>query len=383
MLILSKCIFIFCCILFAIIVVIFNFNNFLRPLGKFSIGYFDIQLVDNNRLEKNSNIDKNRELMVRFWYPADNVNLKAENNYDYDAMASEIEFFSNYCSYKIPKLFFWGLMSIKTYSIPNKKISKKRDPYPVIILSNAWGTMAQHYTWLAEELASQGFIVVGINHPYIASIVRFPDGRIIKSLTGIKRKEGKIVYNQWKKEQMETMVQDDKFLLNKLTELNSDFSCPLYKKMDLNSIGIIGHSFAGSLALLMCLNDERVKVGIALDSAVRNNNMLVPFNKPFLHLLSEKSHVWKGSDGKEDYEILMKYSKIPGMKMKINIFKDIGHSVFSDLPLLLDQTLLTKLLSYFINFDLDTSIYSARKNIINAKNLIIPFFTDNLVKKIN
>ncbi len=350
----------------------FNLNNFPQPTGRYGVGEIDQYLIDKSRIESNNNKNSNRELMLHIWYPIDSKINKAQTLYDKDAITNIQEYVSQNSG--IPIWLLNNLKYTKTYAQKNKNISQSKQTYPVIIISNASNTMAQHYTWLTEELASQGYIVVGINHPYMAAITRFPDGRVVRSLINAKKKEGKSVWRNWKNEQVLIAIQDDKFVLDKLLQLDSDVSWPLRNKLDLNKIGICGHSFAGSLAMLVCLDDKRIKAGVALDSQIMLNDNLRTFPTPFLELIGQKSHQWRDEQGQQDFEKLMRFSNLPGMNMSFKTFKNLGHAAFSDIPLLLNQTFLTQILSKFIDVDVDASSGQVNKDIKLAKQDIVSFF---------
>jgi hypothetical protein len=60
-------------------------------------------------------------------------------------------------------------------------IAGRRPQYPLAILSPGAGNSRLLYSSGASFLASQGFVVVTVDHPYDASIVEFPDGGVILS----------------------------------------------------------------------------------------------------------------------------------------------------------------------------------------------------------
>jgi predicted dienelactone hydrolase len=262
----------------------------------------------------------------------------------------------------------------KTYAQDNVPISQDRAVFPVIIASHGAGPMIQQYSWLCEELASHGYIVIGINHPYVAAVTRFPDGRIIKSLIAAKKKEGKKAAKLWKQEQLEIAAKDVKFVLDTLAKLNMQPSWLLYNKLDLENIGICGHSAGGSLAMRMSLNDRRIKAGVALDSSMRGNPALKSFSTPFLVLMGGNSRYGPLGQERQDFENLTKLCHLPGMCMTIVMLKQVGHMAFSDMPLLLHSTLLTQLLSNFISVDIDASSAQASKMIKISKTHIVNFF---------
>ena len=232
---------------------------FREPSGKYGVGTREYHWVDTSRKELNNEPgDTYRELMAYVYYPATHKSKKPVTPYDKDALARQKAFV--YSKSKIPALLLKGWDSIKTYAQKNVGIVQSK--YPVIIISNSASTMVQHYTWLLEELASQGYIVIGVNHPYMAAITRFPDGRVIESLIAHKKSINKKVYEEWKQEQTNTCVDDIDFVLTKLEELNASDAF-LGDTLDLTKVGVVGHSFAGDLALL--ISDRNKNIGAIID----------------------------------------------------------------------------------------------------------------------
>ena len=60
-------------------------------------------------------------------------------------------------------------------------IASHGHPFPVLLFNPAWTGRRTQNTFLAEELASHGYIVAGIDHTYNSGPVAFPDGRVVNS----------------------------------------------------------------------------------------------------------------------------------------------------------------------------------------------------------
>lgn len=350
-----------------------NRNNFIAATGQFGIGTASYHLVDTKRQETNVASGGARELMLQIWYPAALQKEPHYMPYSEDALANMKEFIS--ISSKFPAWLFSGLRGILTHSYAgNVPVASDNESYPVIILLHGSGTMITHYAWIAEELASHGYIVIGINHPYVAAVTRFADNRLIKSLVNEKKKQGKEISKAWKQEQFEVAVQDISFVIDNLSAINEQVSLPFGHKLDLEHIGICGHSSGGSLAMRMCLEDNRIKAGISLDGSIRGNEELTPFATPFLVITAEKSHVREGQEGLQMVASLNQLCRKPGMQMTIMTFKGIGHGTFTDLPILLNTTLFTRLLSHVIHVDVNTSSVHACRAIEKIKTYLNDFF---------
>jgi hypothetical protein len=57
--------------------------------------------------------------------------------------------------------------------------SKPKDDAPLVIFSPAQGNTRLDYSLLVSNVASYGFTVIMLDHPYDADIVEFPDGSYI------------------------------------------------------------------------------------------------------------------------------------------------------------------------------------------------------------
>ncbi|ORX89071.1 hypothetical protein K493DRAFT_306063 [Basidiobolus meristosporus CBS 931.73] len=53
---------------------------------------------------------------------------------------------------------------------------------PVVIFSPGMGASRCLYTATLLDIASRGYFVVAVDHPYDADVVQFPDGRLVKGI---------------------------------------------------------------------------------------------------------------------------------------------------------------------------------------------------------
>jgi Platelet-activating factor acetylhydrolase, isoform II len=58
----------------------------------------------------------------------------------------------------------------------NAPVSPEQTSYPVVIMRAGASAFTADYTVLAEDLASHGYIVVGLDAPYRTFLVVLPDG---------------------------------------------------------------------------------------------------------------------------------------------------------------------------------------------------------------
>ena len=81
---------------------------------------------------------------------------------------------------------------------------------------------------------------------------------------------------------------DTRFLLDRLEEMNAPGGHPLFAgRLDLDRIGVLGHSMGGATAYRAALDDARIKAGINLDGAQFGAPLDRPMGIPFLFVDNE------------------------------------------------------------------------------------------------
>jgi hypothetical protein len=103
------------------------------------------------------------------------------------------------------------------------------------------GALATDYSTLAEDLASQGFMVVGSDSPYSTFVVVFPDGRVAKRTPAGNPQEDlpEQARRRVASEAVKVWSADTRFELDPLERLNStDSSGKFYGPLDLGSVGV-------------------------------------------------------------------------------------------------------------------------------------------------
>ena len=348
-----KYFFVIGCIVIVGILFLCNISQFRKPTGKYGIGTVLYHWIDSDRKEiLGDDHDANRELMVYFYYPTNQKLEKPTKLYDLDALQSEKDFVA--AKSNIPTWVFIGWNSIKTYAQDHAQLLQDVARYPVIIVPHGGGTMVQHYTWMLEELASHGYIVVGINHPYMAAATKFPDGRVVKSL--VHTTKDKQVLQAFKQEQLEVCVADIEFVIEKIKEINQ-MNAQFAGELDLEHVAVAGHSFGGHLALIVGSRNPELSAVIDIDGGQRAFPYILdkPYPTKCLMLFAEKSRQWRGEQGIQDRKILDQFCQDNKNNVSQIEIKNIGHGAFTDLPILMQSTLFSRWISRHINIDCDCS----------------------------
>lgn len=322
-----------------------------------------------------------RELMVRFWYPAEGErNLPSPySQQGTDALEALNGFLS--LSGKFTE-------EIMTHSAINIPIKQKQ--WPVIFFEHGYiASMPESYTAICEELANHGFMIVAIAHTNYAFKVEFPDGRTVNCDMS---KMSNMAKDYYKLEDYKVRFDNITFTINALSQYSKDSNDFFFNTIDMNNLGIIGHSFGGGSALQMCLTHPLFKAGISLDGLMigQTVNGLI---KPFKFLIAEESatnfedslETWatKYSIDKEfvnhscdEFKIMQKASTQPMSLVSYEIIPSIKHSSFMDL-------LILKELSFYKNetgsiMDCFIGTIDGRKTLQSINQKIVSFFKENL-----
>jgi predicted dienelactone hydrolase len=243
------------------------------PTGPFPIGSVNRHFVDESRREtRGDRAGGPRELMVQIWYPSE----RSGPGQPYRSRR-EVAFKKEH------------LALVRTHASPGVPLASAQKRYPLLIFSPSWGGCRNQNTFQVEELASQGFIVIGIDHPYGSSSMVFPDGRVAYSTLGewmdYSSDEKLAESIRADSAELEVRTADVRFVLDEIERLNRhDSGGLLTGRVDTASVGIFGHSFGGAVSAEACRLDPRIKAGIDLDGVLFGESAANGVDQPFLFM---------------------------------------------------------------------------------------------------
>ncbi len=179
-----------------------------------------------------------RELLVWFWYPADGATGLTDYLPENVRIATD-----SHRGTLIASFLTHDLAKVRSHARDRAAISGRQAEYPVVLLRAGGSSAVWNYTSLAEDLASHGYVVVGIDAPLRTSLVVMPDGRVIHgdAANDLDRLAGDAL-NRRANELVADWSRDLSLVLDKLTVLNG--SDPTFARhLDLTRVGVMGHSF--------------------------------------------------------------------------------------------------------------------------------------------
>ncbi len=146
------------------------------PTGPFAVGRALYDWTDDETLDALAPVaGTERELLVWIWYPTAAGQSAAIDDY----LPAPLRAAGEGQSGVLLTLLTRDPSKVHAHSLRNADVSPQQRSYPVVILRAGASLEVASYSTLAEDLASHGYVVVGIDAPYRTGTVAFPDGRVM------------------------------------------------------------------------------------------------------------------------------------------------------------------------------------------------------------
>jgi predicted dienelactone hydrolase len=300
-----------------------------KPTGEYGVGTITLPLVDTSRDgEKYANIDKkaeHRELMVQIWYPA-NRGITGETKSYLDDVTRDYILKSDLLK-AFPECLAW-INSLRTNSVNNAPIACDYNPntkqpkrYPVLVFSPGWGNFYSLYQSLFEDLASHGYIIVGVNHPGISGVTAMPDGNYYTSTYAHQT-------DTETNDAVQVLETDLRFVAQQLHEIDRNKTLPVSGHLDLKHLGILGHSIGGTAAFQTCIGCPEYLAALNLDGGPYGNGYYQKLIQKPMTLV--RTDIVYGADSENLFSTLWTNIK-QGYRIEV---AGAIHSSFGDYPIL-------------------------------------------------
>jgi hypothetical protein len=258
------------------------------PTGPYWVGQSIFRWVDSSRPEvMTENPADAREVIGVVWYPAEHGTGTKDGYFPGLSEVSQTLAESG----EVEGWEAFGLRLIRSNSYLDAEPEKQRGLFPVVLLSPGNGTNIEFYASIAGELASRGYFVVGINHPYDVAAVELSDGSVApynKAQWFLSMS----AHQAYTAERIKVRTADVSFVLNQLEIMNGDTNSLFAGLLDLSAVAIAGHSLGGITASEACKVDARFQACINLDGLqaggpFSTDKDVTPPAQPFLFLTKE------------------------------------------------------------------------------------------------
>ena len=243
--------------------------RFPAPSGPFAVGTTTAQWADPDR--------DGRIVVAQLWYPAAASDApgaqylgrtEAEASTVAGAMAENLG---------VPGFLFDAIPRARSHAVPDAAPVDRR--FPIVLFSPGSGGVRGQDTAWAEELASRGYLVAGLDHLQDSPVVVLDDG------TEVLSRMPDAYAAAWASE--DPAAQDrvtDEFIRVRADDLRFALTV-LAPRGDGRAI-VAGHSFGGATAFTVLAEDQRFAAGIDLDGGL-GGRLPGPYRQPVLALTSD------------------------------------------------------------------------------------------------
>ena len=281
--------------------------------GNHGVAKADLELTDHSRLDPYAESPIPRRLMISAFTPAGLVHTCSPVTTPYMPPSTAALYDAMYASLGLPN----GTFETLNLSLCKNSCSSSSHSYPLVVFSPGLGDSRLTYSLLAQSLASRGFRVITIDHPYDASIVTFPDDLV--ALAADIETDGQI------EAALKVRVADVRFVITQLsnTTIAHRLSQPaLYPQ---EPVLMFGHSLGGATAAAAMLADRRIIAGVNLDGTFFGEILTRSLGCPFLVFSHE------GKNLSTDASWSTAWPNFRGTK-GLETLEGSAHGTFTDFP---------------------------------------------------
>jgi dienelactone hydrolase len=193
------------------------------------------------------------------------------------------------------------------------------DDKPILLFSPGYSIPRLYYNVLASAIASEGFIVITIDHPEDANIIIYSDGHAVYNNASILSSP---TWDEYPRAADASFVIDQLSNATAIAELLPQRGP---RPFPTDRIAMLGHSAGGASAIVAASRDSRIRGAVNWDGTI--------FGSPDLSRLSQPV-LFMTHDNTTDPSWLAAWPQLEGAKMVVQV-ANTTHETFSDVPTLL------------------------------------------------
>ena len=196
--------------------------------GPYPVGVRTVTYEDTGRRKSDGTP---RQLVTEIWYPAVQA-TRGQPTVSYDI-------FGVFTAEQQAAIGVGTIPLLQTAAVRDAEPARAHGKFPLIVFSHGQAAIRWQSTYYTVLLASHGYVVASTDHEggTLFDVVR---GQLQNVAVGV-----------------ETRPVDVSYLLNRFSRLKEDD--PLFGLLDLDRIGVTGHSFGALTSLRVAATDSRVK----------------------------------------------------------------------------------------------------------------------------
>jgi hypothetical protein len=330
--------FVFCTSAIALLFVLtwsdhFRSTSLPTPTGLFAVGRAIYDWTDADGLDPLAPAPSTRrELLVWVWYPAERRSSDKVVDYLSWQLREQV---ARQSGFVLTQLFTRDRAKVQANALNDADISPRQATYPLVIMRAGASLEVWNYSTLAEDLASHGYVVAGIDAPYRAITVVFPDGRVIRRLpqnnpeSCLERRAadrdvciGRI---------LKAWTGDIGFVIDRFGKLQSSESAGKFAgRVNTTQVGIFGHSFGGAQTAQFCSDDTRCRAGVDIDGELGGPVIHHGVHQPFMILLSDHDREYDPEKEQILANLQRLYDTVPDGEREFLWIRGANHYLFGE-----------------------------------------------------
>jgi dienelactone hydrolase len=278
--------------------------------GPYPVGVTTMLLVDHSRTDVATEGGP-RSLMTEIWYPATDETRDLSPNRLIDFYAD-----AHPAAVTMMKLAFNSdlLESDKAFQNFAVRDARVRDGlFPLLLFSHGNGGMRSQSVFWCEHLASHGYIVMAPDHTGNC-LITFIDG---EPIVFSESAEGREIAAK-------DRPKDLSFLIDSMDRMNKGNDSRFFGRVDLDRIGVAGHSFGGYATTSVADQDPRVKAIAPMAGVAPTRTR---YDCPVMVVMATEDDTIN-LDGNE--RVRAYYSESNGVRYLVE-FKNGGHYSFTEM----------------------------------------------------
>ncbi len=230
--------------------------------GPYAAGTQIFHLIDEGREEIYGDAAGGpREIMMQLWYPAA-AGAQGEPARYLDALAVMGPVVAERLG--LPAFLLDHVDLVDLDARMDVPLLEDGAPFPLLVFAHGLRGLRAQNTAMVRELVSQGFVVATIDHTYGNALTVFPDNRVALHDPDLLSGEG--TPPRTSNQLVRVWADDIGFVLDELAVWNEEAGGALNGRLDLQRVGVFGHSTGGGATVEFCGRDARCRAAVGLDA---------------------------------------------------------------------------------------------------------------------
>lgn len=290
------------------------------PRGPYPVGTETFRWIDAAR-EETSTVDPadRRNVIAQAWYPAAPESGGRPPVY-MDGLHALPDMVT-----VIPGFMLRSYRRLDSHAVEHAAVAHNRPQWPVVLFSPGYGAPRAFYTGILAALASRGYVVLALDHPYESAIVELSDGQVATPRHMIPSDDAGAEAAM--QSQLAIRVEDIRFVLDRI-ERTGTMGPRLSGRVDLQRIFAAGHSFGGAASAVAMETDARIRAAVNIDGTPYGD--IPRLDRPFMLIESDHAETGHGEAYLSRNQAILDALSAPGWRFEIG---HANHYSFTDAPL--------------------------------------------------